>query len=105
MQRSKQLDNLLERIRECIQRGNYRESCHSVERQTERKISLVDALHVLTHGYHEKRKTTFDEIFGTWKYAIRGNTIDKRDVRVVVAIAEDGMLIITVVHIEGVRVT
>jgi len=100
MQRPKQLENLLDCIRECIRMGNYRESCHSVARQNERKISLVDTLHVLTHGYHEKRKTTFDEIFGTWKYAIRGNTIDERTVRVIVAIGEDGMLIITVVHIK-----
>jgi hypothetical protein len=37
-----------------------------------------------------------------WKYAVKGKTkIDELDVRVIVAFDEDGILIITVMHIGG----
>jgi hypothetical protein len=36
-----------------------------------------------------------------WKYAIRGKTkIDHLDIRVIVTVEEDGLLIITVMYVE-----
>lgn len=68
--------------------------------EVERELELSDVLYVLKHGYHEKRKTTFDEVFQTWKYAIRGKTIDTVDVRIIIAFDEDDMLIITVIDVS-----
>lgn len=57
--------------------------------------------YVLKTGWHEKRKDTYDEIeYKTWNYAIRGKTVDARELRVIVSFAEDGMLIITVIELE-----
>ena len=64
-------------------------------------ISLPECLYILKTGYEEKKKSTFDINHKTWKYAIRGKTLrDQLDVRVIVAFDENGMLIITVMHIE-----
>lgn len=77
---------------------------HAFIRQNERMISLPESLHVLEKGYEEKNKTRFDADYNTWKYAIRGKTIrDELDVRVIVSFDENAMLIITVMHIEGLQ--
>lgn len=70
------------------------------DRQNERIISLPDTLYVLKNGYEEARKITFDESFNTWKYAIRGKTLDNLNVRVIIAFDENQMLVITVIHFK-----
>lgn len=97
--RPSQLEELFSKIRSCIDQGIYRQSKHAIERELEREITLPDVLYVLKNGYHEKQKTSFDEVFQTWKYAIRGKTIDKIDIRIIIAFDEDGMMIITVMRI------
>ena|ERR1700722_3721571 len=98
--RPAQIDNLQEKNRRCIERKQYKQSMHAIERQTERKIDLSDALYVLKNGYHEKRKTVFDEQFKSWKYAIRGKTLDDDlDIRIIVSFIEENMLVITVMHV------
>lgn len=97
--RPPQLDELFSKIRDCIAKERYRESKHARDRKVERKIDLTDALYVLKNGYHEKQKTSFDESFGVWKYAVRGKTLDNKDIRIIIAFDEDGMLIITIMHV------
>lgn len=76
---------------------------HALNRQKERKISLAEVTYVLSTGYEEKAKTRFDEKYNAWNYAIRGKTrLDEIDVSVIVSFDEEGMLIITVIDIEGV---
>lgn len=101
MKRPPQSDKLFQKILDCLDMGRYRQSKHALERELERKISLPD-VYVLKKGYHEKRKTSFDEAFQTWKYAIRGKTIDDIDIRIIISFDETGMMIITVMHlVEG----
>lgn len=57
-------------------------------------------LYVIRHGYHEKRKDSFSEEYQGWNYAIRGKTIDRRSLRVVVSFDESGMLIITAIDLD-----
>ncbi len=97
--RPAQIGNLLERIRESVKTGNYIVRKHALERLNERAISLKDIGHVLIRGYHEKEKTSFDSLFQTWKYSIRGRTMDGLDVRVIVSFVEM-MAIITVIRLE-----
>lgn len=97
-QRPPQIENLLAKIRECIDKGRYRESFHAKQRQNERNIDLFDALYVLKNGYHEKQKTAFNELRKTWNYAIR-HKLEGKEIRVIVGFECDGMLIITVMYV------
>lgn len=93
-------EDVLNKIKKCIEEGQYILTLHALDRQNERFINLPETLHVLKTGYEEKRKTRFDKERNTWKYAIRGKTIrDEIDVRVVVAFDENEMVIITVINI------
>lgn len=99
-EKPEKLKNVLDKIKVCIENGQFILTVHALDRQSERLISLPETLYVLKTGYEEKRKTTFDNERNTWKYAIRGKTIrDKTNVRVVVAFDEDEMVIITVVNV------
>jgi len=97
--RPAQLKDLLKKIHNCIEEERYIQTKHAIQRGSEREIELPDVLYVLKSGQHEKNKTTFDEGFTSWKYAIRGKTLSDLDIRVIVAFDETGMLIITVMHI------
>ncbi len=97
--RPSQLDELFPKIRNCIEKGLFRQSKHVLDREIERNIDLPDVLYVLKNGYHEKQKTLFDENFQTWKYAIRGKTLENVDIRIIIAFDKNGMLIITVMRI------
>jgi hypothetical protein len=99
--RPEKIKNVSIKIKECIANGNFVVTSHAFIRQSERMISLPESLHILETGYEEKKKTCFDITHNTWKYAIRGKTIrDELDVRIIIAFDENGMLIITVMHIE-----
>ncbi|MBT9546712.1 MAG: DUF4258 domain-containing protein [Candidatus Sericytochromatia bacterium] len=93
--------NLLTKVRTAITSGDFADVDHAQIRQAERKITRPEYLYVLTKsGWHEKRKDTFIEAFKAWNYAIRGKTIDERELRVIVSFDEDGLLIITVIDLE-----
>lgn len=94
------IENVLRRIKECVEKGNYILTTHAFDRQNERAISLPETLFVLKNGFEDKRKTIFDIKWNTWKYAIRGKTLrDNLDVRVIVTFDKENMLIITVMHV------
>lgn len=95
-----QIAELLRKIRECIEQGNYLLIEHAVLRLNERDIDLGDVEYVLKHGYHEKRKTCFDELFKTWKYSIRGKCLEDQTLRIIVAFDDKQLLIVTVISLE-----
>ncbi len=97
--RPSQADELFPKIRDCLDKGLYRQSKHAIERESEREIDLPDVLYVLKNGYHEKQKTSFDEAFQTWKYSVRGKTLDEIDIRIIIVFDDAGMMIITVMHV------
>ncbi|MBS0622989.1 MAG: DUF4258 domain-containing protein [Verrucomicrobia bacterium] len=94
-----QLPDLHKKIKEALEVGRYVDTTHAKERQNERKITLSDALYVLKTGRHEKNKTVFDTTWNKWKYAIRGETPDKEDVRVIITFDDNLMVIITVMYV------
>lgn len=71
-----QIKNLFETLKGYIENENYRFTEHAMQRQLERSITQQDVLYVLLNGSHEEKKTSFDWKFQTWKYAIRGKTVD-----------------------------
>lgn len=97
--RPAQIEKLFQKIGDCIDSGRYRQSRHAIDQKIERNIDWPDVLYVLKHGYHEKPKTSFDEAFQAWKYAVRGRTLDEIDIRVIIAFDDDEMMIITVMHV------
>ncbi len=92
--------NLSAKIKKAIHSGKYRISKHAIARQFEREVTLQDILFVLSNGYHEEKMSIFDNTHQAWKYAIRGNTVDNTDLRVIIAFTEE-MIIITVIKIKG----
>jgi hypothetical protein len=68
-------------------------------RKSQRSIGLPEIIYVLRNGYHEKRKDEFKPEYNAWNYAIRGRTIDDRDLRIAIAFDKNKMLIITVIEI------
>lgn len=100
--RPPKIENLLEKIKKCIEQKRYTQTEHAISRQNERDVTLAEVKHVLMTGYEEKIKTSFNEQHNTWNYAIRGKTkLDKLDVRVIIAFDARGMLIITVMYVGG----
>lgn len=101
MAKPKKIENLLEKTRECIRSGKYRDTAHASKRKDQRKITLPEIIHVLNTGGHEKSKDKFDEAFNAWNYSIRGFTLDEMDLRVIVSFDEETeLLIITTFYIE-----
>ncbi len=87
-------------VRKCLLDGRFLDTRHAKERQTERSITRYEIVHVLESGFHEKRKDQFKKEFGTWNYAIRGKTLERKDLRIVVSFdQETSLLIITAIEI------
>ena len=93
------IQNLAEIVLDCIRRGNYYDTRHVVSRQAVRNINRMEVLYILKNGRHEKRKDQYQERYKAWNYAIRGRTLDKRELRVVVSFDENNMLIITAIEL------
>jgi len=79
-----------------IKSGKYRLTKHAAEEQAKDEIDLRDTLHVLKTGWHENKKTKFNNAFQTWNYAIRGKTEDLKEVRVIISFSSE-MMIVTVI--------
>lgn len=88
-------------IKECLDSGQYRDTTHATDRQDERVITRPEITQVLRRGHHEKSKDRFDEQYNAWNYAVRGRTVDRRELRIVVSFEEaTGMLIITAIDLR-----
>jgi len=89
-------------VRDSVRRGRYLDTRHGLARMKERQVTLPELLYVLLHGRHEKRKDEFKADFNAWNYAIRGRTVDGRELRVCVSFdVEIQMLIITAIDLDA----
>ena len=93
------IGNLLTEINKAIAQGKYLDTRHSIKRQSERNITRYEVLQALTSGFHEKRKDVFDLRFKEWNYAIRGKTIDRKDLRIIISFDQANMIIITAIEL------
>jgi len=75
------------------------DTVHATQRLSERAITRQEILYVLKNGFREQRKDRFDEQYDAWNYAIRGKTVDGRQLRVIVSFEESVLLIITAIDI------
>jgi hypothetical protein len=97
--RPKKVDNLIEVVSNAIETQKIRYSVHALERMAERGIIDSEVLYILKNGFHEKRKDDFDLNLG-WKYSIRGQTLDERDLRIVISVLGD-VIVVTVIDKEA----
>jgi hypothetical protein len=88
-----------QKIKNCLVNRRYKQSLHALERIDKRKVSFQDVLFVLETGRREEAKDSYDEAFQNWKYAIRGKTLEDVDIRVIITINEENVVIITVVNL------
>jgi DNA-directed RNA polymerase subunit F len=88
----------MELIEGCLETGHFRLSEHALERMEEREITLPEIRWVLTNGYREKRRDTFSVEHQAWDYAVRGRTVDRKELRVVVSF-DGNMVVITVIDL------
>lgn len=91
--RPPKLASFLTAARERIARGSFRDTRHASDRKSERSITLPEIKQVISAGYHEATEDEFNEEHNAWNYAIRGRTIDRRELRIVVSFDEEGQLI------------
>lgn len=91
-------EELLKRVRSAVESGDYLDTRHATDRKNERGISRLEIEYVLKNGWHEKKKDKFEEGYDSWKYAMRGKTIDKKDLRIIIAF-QNKMLIITAMEV------
>jgi hypothetical protein len=98
--RPEKILDLMNMICTCIEEGRYLDTRHAWERQDERRINRPEILYVLKHGHHEKNKDKFNEFYHSWDYSVRGKTVDRRELRVIVSFDENGMLIITAIDLR-----
>ena len=89
-----------ERIKDAVTSGHYFVSNHAYSRSQDRRIPIPHVEYVLLNGFHEKRKDSFQEEFSSWNYSIRGKTPDRVDARIVVALNDDGVLVVTVINFD-----
>lgn len=101
--RPPKLSNLMAVIKTGLESGRYLDTRHAFDRKMGRQITRPEVIFVLNHGHHEKRKDKFEELFNAWNYAIRGKTMDQRELRVAVSFDENGMLIITAIELKQVE--
>lgn len=99
MKRPEKVENVLEKIKKCIEQKKYTFTNHALQRVKERGIDMATTRYILLKGHEDKRKSFFEEANNSWKYAIEGITKDELRVRVIVAFDEDGMLVITVMYV------
>ncbi len=99
MSRPEKIPDVMAVIRTCIEAGRYLDTRHAFERQGERQITRPELLYVLKTGHHEKKKDQFEERFRSWNYSVRGKTVDRRPIQVVISFDENGMLIITAIDL------
>lgn len=93
------IPNLISKIKE---RGRSEEFIiipHAMDRKKEWNISIIDIVHVLINGEHEESKDQYKPEYRAWNYAVRGKTVDNRDLRIAVSFDEKHMLIITVIRL------
>lgn len=98
--RPKKHEEPLALARDLLAKGSYRYTPHASARMKQRGIIHADVCRAIGAGRHEKSKDTFDERWGAWSYAIRGKTIDQRDLRIPISFEETDSLLVVVTTID-----
>ena len=86
----------MEVIHHRVKSGDFILLPHAIERSDERSLTRMDIAEVLTNGVHEADRDRYSTEHDAWKYSILGITVDERTTRVIVALALNTVVVITV---------
>jgi Domain of unknown function (DUF4258) len=75
-------------------------SKHANERMLQRGIIKPEVEYVLMNGRHEVKKDQFNKLYSTWDYAIKGKTVDGRNLRIIVTLVEPNVLVVTTIDLD-----
>lgn len=92
--------NILNITSEMVAKGLILYSKHANQRMFERKIIKPEIEYVLSHGHHEAKKDLYNEEHSSWDYSIKGKTVDGRNLRIIVALVEPNVLVITTIDLD-----
>lgn len=92
--------NILIKASTSVATGSILYSRHANERMFERRIIKPEIEHVLSHGHHEAKKDQFNEELSSWDYALKGKTVDGRILRVVIAVVEPNVIVVTAIDLS-----
>lgn len=84
-----------------IRSGYVLYTSHANIRMRERRIIKPEVEHILTHGHHEAKKDQFNDEFRSWDYAIKGKTLDGRTLRIIIAVVDPNILVITTIDLDA----
>lgn len=100
MTRRPKLKNILHKASEAVGEGFLLYSQHANERMLERGIVKPEVEFVLKNGHHEAKKDQYNEEFLAWDYAIRGKTVDGRNLRIVIAFVSPNVFVVTTIDLD-----
>jgi DUF917 family protein len=100
VKRPDKVKNILGIISKAVGLGRLTYSHHANVRMKEREIIKPEVVRVLTSGHHEAKKDQFREDFNSWDYAIKGKTVDGRNLRIVVAFESPNVLVVTAIDLD-----
>ena len=100
MKRPPKAKAILQTISLAVTDGLVLYSNHANERMLERGIIKPEVELILTEGHHEAKKDQFNEVFQAWDYAIKGKTVDGRVLRIVVALVQPNVFVVTTIDLD-----
>jgi len=100
MRRPAKVKDIMKVASVAVKAGQLLYSDHANERLRERMIVKPEVEAILTNGHHEARKDQFSERHAAWDYAVRGKTVDGRSLRIIVALIDPKMLIVTAIDLD-----
>lgn len=87
--------------KKAITEGTYLPVEHAKLRLNQREVTLPELEYVIEKGRREPKKDEFKLEHNAWNYAIKGKTVDNRNLRIAVSLDEKTkVLIITVIDLD-----
>jgi hypothetical protein len=100
VRRPPKIEILIDITRQAAEDGHLLYSSHANERMAQRNIIKPEVEYILSNGHHEARKDKFNKEFESWDYAIKGKTIDGRNLRIIIAIISPNVLVVTAIDLD-----
>lgn len=101
MTRGAKRENVAETVAERIREGRYRLSNEARSRMQSRQVVWPEISAVLRGGVHHHEYDQWSEEHESWNYAIEGDTIEGRTLRIPVSFLEEGdVLVVTIIEVQ-----
>lgn len=96
--------HVAEWVLEDLKEDRVRFSNHALDRLNQRLIPLgldeSDVFRILRSGRREFSKDRWDSVFMEWAYAFRGRCLDGTELRIVVSVSNEFVVIVTMMDLD-----